>query len=417
LSEPRVDESVVQNAPVSPGPAELSSVVAERIRRPTPTDLYVLPESLPVVAFGDPDQAVVATLSLNPSWMEFQDQDGMWLEGSRRRLASLNSLGVSDPRELDDEQVASVVSESNGYFLGPNWYRGWFHWLESMLTVSGAGSYFDSTACHLDLVQWATKPAQGDLPADVWQRLVEEDRDFLRWQLSHTNVRVLFLNGASVVEWFRVAGLVDHFEADSLPYETRSGRAELRVYKADAEGVLVLGWNRPLAGALSTDGRLKLGQWLAEGLHARPTEVVTTETEAMTAAGEKALPQAFDLENGYVSEGSIVHSAPELERLLSYWISESSRPTIGDVGRFGGSPILTVRLGGDEFVLNRDTKRPAVRSFLDTAAGVGGAEHLRWHVTTNARGTANRVSYRTDEAPTPGWYAYVRGPSGQRDLG
>jgi hypothetical protein len=134
-----------------------------------------------VVSFGDPNRASAATLSLNPSWREFESPDGAWLSGSQRRLASLISLGASDPRELDDEQVAMVLAESDGYFHGPNWYRGWFHWLESILNASGAGSYFDGTACHLDLVQWATKPAQGDLPTHVWRRLVEEDRDFLRW--------------------------------------------------------------------------------------------------------------------------------------------------------------------------------------------------------------------------------------------
>jgi hypothetical protein len=139
--------------------------------------------------------------------------------GAAPRFADLTwRLG---PRELDDEQVATVVAESHSYFHGPNWYRGWFHWLESLLNASGTGSYFDGTVCHLDLVQWATKPAQGELPTDVWRRLVEEDRDFLRWQLANTNVRVLLLNGAAAVQWLEEAGLVDEFEAGLIPYSTR----------------------------------------------------------------------------------------------------------------------------------------------------------------------------------------------------
>jgi hypothetical protein len=395
---------------------EIPSAVAERIRRPVPADLCVLPGSLPVVSFGDPDQALVATLSLNPSWREFESPRGEWLSGSRRRLASLISLGVSDPRELDEEQVATVVGECNGYFRGPNWYRGWFHWLESILTVSGAGSYFDDTACHLDLVQWATKPAQGELPTVVWDRLVEQDRDFLRWQLANTNVGVLLLNGASVVQWLQEAGLVHEVEADVLPYAANNGRGKLRVYRANAGGVVVLGWNRPLAGALSADGRLKLGAWLAEALQESRTSVGEFETE--TPAKEEAiLSQGLEIENGYVPEGTLVHGARELERLLSYWLAESDRPTVGDVGRFGGSPVIRVRLGADEFVLNRDAKRAAIQAFLAAAAEADGADRLRWHVTTNARGTANRVTYRSDEAPTPGWYAYARGVAEPRDLG
>jgi hypothetical protein len=106
----------------------------------------------------------------------------------------------------------------------------------------------------------------------------------------------------------------------------------------------------------------------------------------------------------------------ELQRVLAHWIEASDRPTVGDVGTFGGSPVITVRMGADEFVLNRDTKRAAVGVFLGAAGAAGGADGLRWHVATNARGGVNRVTYRSDDAPTPGWYAYVRGVSEPRDL-
>jgi hypothetical protein len=394
---------------------EIAPALAERIRRAAPADLCVLPRSLPVVSFGDPNQATVATLSLNPSWREFESASGVWLEGSQRRLASLVSLGVSDPRELDDEQVATVVAECAAYFRGPNWYRGWFHWLESLLSASGAGSYFDGTACHLDLVQWATKPAQGELPAGVWERLVDQDGDFLRWQLRNSNVRVLLLNGASVVRWLQEAGFVAGFEAQVLPYRARHGRAELRVLRGDADGVFVLGWNRPVAGALSADGRLKLSTWLGDALHADCPSVVAPTAQTATR-NEWTMPSPTDLEDGYLRSGTVIHGALELQRVLSDWIGASDRPTIGDVGRFGGSPVLTVRLRTDEFVLNRDTKRSAVHAFLAAAADAGGGDRLRWHVTANARGVINRVTYRPDDAPTPGWYAYVPGVGEPRDL-
>jgi hypothetical protein len=123
-----------------------------------------------------------------------------------------------------------------------------------------------------------------------------------------------------------------------------------------------------------------------------------------------------ELENGYVPIGTVVRSASEFERLLAHWFAESIQPTVGDVGSFGGSPVITVRLGADEFVLNRDTNRAAVHTFLAEARQAGGADHLPWRVTTNARGAVNRVTYRADDAPTPGWYAYVRGIAEPRDL-
>jgi hypothetical protein len=227
------------------GPAP--QVVAERIRRPVPAGLSVLPGSLPVVSFGDPNTATVATLSLNPSWREFQSGSGAWLLGGRRRLASLVSLGAGDPGELDDAQVARVLADSSAYFRG-SWYRGWFHWLESLLRESEAGSYLDGSACHLDLVQWATKPAHGELPGLVWRRLVEQDGDFLHWQLRTSNVDVVLLNGASVVRWVQEAGLVGGVDEDALVYRAGDADGTIRVYRAVAEGVSFFGWNRPVAG-------------------------------------------------------------------------------------------------------------------------------------------------------------------------
>jgi hypothetical protein len=389
--------------------------VADRIRRPIPHGLSVLEGSLPVVSFGDPDAAVVATVALNPSWREFQSSDGAWLQGSARRLASLLSLGVDDPRNSDDEQVATVVAESNAYFRGPNWYRTWFRSLESLLRTSGAGSYFDGSACHLDLVQWATKPPQGELAPEVWNRLVDQDREFLRWQLANSNVRVVLLNGASVVRWLREAGLVPGFEEDVIVYEAANGPAELRVFRAVAAGVLHLGWNRPLAGALSADGRRRLSDWLAEALREHRPDGNPVEAETRVREDRPVAP-AFELVDGFVPHGTAVTGVLELQRVLAHWIEASDQPTVGDVGTFGGSPVITVRMGADEFVLNRDTKRAAVRAFLGAAVRAGGADRLRWHVATNARGGVNRVTYRSDDAPTPGWYAYVRGVSEPRDL-
>jgi hypothetical protein len=60
---------------------EIAPPVADRIRRPIPPALSVLPGSLPVVSFGDPNGALAATLSLNPSWREFESPDGTWLSG------------------------------------------------------------------------------------------------------------------------------------------------------------------------------------------------------------------------------------------------------------------------------------------------------------------------------------------------
>lgn len=384
----------------------LSPVVAERIRRPMPTDMGVLPGSLPVVSFGDPDTASVSTLSLNPSWREFLAPSGAWLLGDKRRLASLRTLGAEDPRDLDDAQVARVVAESNAYFRGPNWYKAWFHWLESLLKSSGVGSYLEGTACHLDLVQWATKPAQGDLSPKNWRRLVEEDRDFLSWQLGTTSVRVVLLNGASVARGVRDAGLVKTFEKETISYRGNNKSSVLTVFRATMNGVPFLGWNKPLAGALAAEGRQRLTQWVRDALaeHDFPNE---TTAEVRSDRASSAAP---DLEDGFLPADTEVFGASNLERLLFLWEKSSGRSTIGDPGTYGGSRLITVKMGADQFVINKDTKRAAVRLFLAAAARAGGAANLSWHVTWNSRGTINRVTYLSDDAPTPGWYAYLLKP-------
>jgi len=234
----------------------------------------VVPGSLPVAAFGDPSDARVATVSLNPSWHEFLDPSGSFLLGARRRLASLQSLNVADPSNLTDSQVAQVVAESNSYFLTPNWYRRWFHWLEQLLSQSDAGSYLDGTACHLDLVQWATKPVQSRLPRDAWEILVRGDRDFLVWQLETSPVRLVLLNGASVVREVVRAGVVPYLGEEVLRCGERK-LSELRVFQADAGRVRFVGWNRPLAGPLPASCRQRLASWVAGALTptSEPTQV------------------------------------------------------------------------------------------------------------------------------------------------
>ena len=113
------------------------------------------------------------------------DQQGGYLLEGQRRLASIVSLRPLDPAQLTDADVAQAFSDSNTYFSrNPLW--SWFHWLETLMGGVDLGSHLDGTACHLDLVQWATKPAQGKLRPEVWQRLVDEDREFLAWQLGQT---------------------------------------------------------------------------------------------------------------------------------------------------------------------------------------------------------------------------------------
>jgi len=100
-----------------------------------------------------------------------------------------------------------VVNACNGYFEA-NPYRGWFDQLEPVLQSVGA-SYYNGTACHLDLVQWATDPVWSKISnRAVRDRLLAEDAAFLRHQLRTGPFRLLLINGSSVVRQFeRMMGM------------------------------------------------------------------------------------------------------------------------------------------------------------------------------------------------------------------
>lgn len=172
--------------------------IERRIRRAAPIDSYVVDGSTPVISFGDALQAKVATLGINPSRVEFLDNKGVELVEDQRRLATHQSLGCSDLSKAPDTVIAQVLDECCSYFEKKP-YMKWFKPLEEILNGVDA-SYFAGSACHLDLVQWATDPVWAKLePKSVRQNLIEADAQFLSEQLSNENIQLLLLNGTGVI--------------------------------------------------------------------------------------------------------------------------------------------------------------------------------------------------------------------------
>ncbi len=180
------------------GVTQIPEYIERRIRRPIPHDSHVVAGSTPVVSFGNAHSATVATLGLNPSRVEFLDRSGNELVGSSRRLGTHTSLRTSDLANAPASVIAQVLNDCNGYFAR-NPYRKWFDQLELILNVCGA-SYYNGSACHLDLVQWATDPTWSNLrPATIRNRLLDADSRFLIEQLSNENIQLLLVNGMGVV--------------------------------------------------------------------------------------------------------------------------------------------------------------------------------------------------------------------------
>jgi hypothetical protein len=238
----------------------------------------VIPWSSPVLSFGDLSRARVATLGLNPSNREFVDTEGNELNGPSRRFHTLASLGLE---RWSDAQVChrSLIAESCRAYFARNPYDTWFKRLDKLiagLKVSYYSALFG--ACHLDLVPYAT--------AEKWTVLTRQQRltllngagDTLGILLRDSPVRVLILNGRSVVEHFeRVAGT--ELEKHVMPDWTLRRQGDRGVAGTAYMGVLrnvgrtrlrrsvrVLGFNHNIQSSfgVTTQVTESIGHWIAE---------------------------------------------------------------------------------------------------------------------------------------------------------
>ncbi|WP_205859504.1 hypothetical protein [Phycicoccus flavus] len=151
--------------------------------------------------FGDYSSASVATVGINPSNREFVNVSGAELSDSQRRLPTLSSLGRSSWAEVSGEQLVEIVNACRLYFRA-NPYDRWFQVLERLL--SGTATFYGTnpSACHLDLIPYATEGKWGNLPAKDQRALLNGSRDALGLILRDSGIRMLILNGASVVREF-----------------------------------------------------------------------------------------------------------------------------------------------------------------------------------------------------------------------
>ena len=213
--------------------------IESRIRQSPSEGLPVVPGSTPVVAFGEVRKATVATLGWNPSKVEFLDRNGNELKGAERRLETLSSLGESDLSLASPDAIRRVFEGCNTYFQRCP-YRKWFDRLEKILHSLGV-SYYSGTACHLDLVQWATDPTWGKLQQTHKKTLSDADLPFLRQQLSQELIRLLLLNGSGIAKAYSEGLGCD------LTETVISRKIGLKLFEGGtAQGTKVIGWNKNL---------------------------------------------------------------------------------------------------------------------------------------------------------------------------
>jgi hypothetical protein len=171
-------------------------------------DANVIPWSCPVPAFGDPSRATVASLGLNPSNREFVDGSGRELDGANRRFHTLSSLRLPRWSDATARHLKLIMHSCSAYFT-INPYNRWFGRLDYLLSGIGASYYGTSEmACHLDLIPFATTCKWTDLTSRQRSSLFALTGDSLGILIRDSPIRVVVLNGVSVVEQFQtLAGL------------------------------------------------------------------------------------------------------------------------------------------------------------------------------------------------------------------
>lgn len=247
---------------------EIELRLHERIR--TPESASTVPGTLPVLFFGDLQQASIATVSLNPSRREYADRHGQELDGLDRRFETLHSLGASNRFSLADWQCQRAVSTMRGYFDPGRPVYNWFNSLSRVLDGMGH-SYWRREAAHLDLVQEATDPTwsalAGERPDEAYA-LLEQDRPFLMWQLQMFPIEVLVCNGRTTLD--RMIGMTG---AEVIGRGEVSGKRTwmIAVVTVGSRQMAIAGWNIPLAQApgLTKEGQVALGSMLKRELAVR----------------------------------------------------------------------------------------------------------------------------------------------------
>lgn len=252
-----------------------------RLDRAAALGTDVIEWGCPVPSFGDLSSARVATVGLNPSNREFVNNLGQELAGEFRRFHTFVSLGLSSWLDADARHLRPILASCQQYF-DRNPYNTWFKRLDEV--VSGANASFygpASNACHLDLIPFATMRKWTELTARQRSLLLSLAADTLALLLRDSPVRVIILNGRSVVNHFQsVAGF--RLDREQIPDSTLRRRTSPDVAGYGFRGtvwalsgiplqheILILGYNHNLQSSFGvTRGVIDaIRNWLSRSVN------------------------------------------------------------------------------------------------------------------------------------------------------
>lgn len=237
----------------------------------------VIPWASPVISFGSPINAKLATLGLNPSNLEFQGRGGVPLNPPLNRFETLYSLQAVNWGAVGDSDIDRIWKACENYF-DRNPYGRWFNRLERLL-VDTSASYYSKlahSACHLDLSPFATERKWSALTSSQRAALLNAGTSALVRTIRASDIRVLVLNGSSVIREFNRLGIGGSISSAIVPeWSLQGGKvagisyfgrlSELMGIKLDRE-LVVLGYNHNIQSTFGVTSRVtaSIANWIAE---------------------------------------------------------------------------------------------------------------------------------------------------------
>jgi len=265
---------------------QILSVLIDRMSSSSIKHMDIIPWSCPVISFGDLSRASIGTVGLNPSNREFVDGNGRELDGELRRFHTLRSLGLKRWSDASAKHLRLVQQYCDEYF-DRNPYDAWFKRLDQIVLGTGA-SYYGGTmnsACHLDLIPYATASKWSSLSASQRADLIEFSGDALGLLLQDSHLNMLILNGSSVVNYFQRIARVELEESYMPEWNlSRSGRSGVLGFsysgyvsgfagKTFERPVLVVGYNHNIQSSYGVTRAVidSITDWIATMSHRSTT--------------------------------------------------------------------------------------------------------------------------------------------------
>lgn len=218
------------------------TTLVDQLDKMNTAQVNIIKWGCPIPLFGDITRSSIATIGLNPSNKEFVDNLGRELRGADRRFPTLSSLKLKKWADADASHLKVIVTACEKYFSN-NPYDIWFKKLDGVISGTQASFYNpENSACHLDLIPYATKGKWTTLSSEQKNILIHTSRSTLGLLVRDSPISVIILNGRSVVKYFEEIAEV------TLESEVMLDWSLKRVGMNHVKGIAYSGWIRNISG-------------------------------------------------------------------------------------------------------------------------------------------------------------------------